>query len=187
MRVGKADFEYKGARASARLDLDGSGRVDLRSGSAFLDHMLSALSKTGGLDLEVKAEGSSYYWTVALGGALGLAVSNALGDRAGVRRYGSAAVPMDESFAQVALDLSGRAYMIMRGSFAGEQIGDMGSQEMKAFLEMLANEGRLTLHISFYGENDHHKAEGIFKALGLAVREAAAKEGLGVPSTKGVL
>lgn len=187
MRKGSSDLEFRGAKTSVKIDLDGSGKVSLFSGSAFLDHMLAAFSGTGRVDLVVKSEGSSYQTATVVGRAVGLALNDALGDHSGIRRYGAAFVPMDESLAEVALDFSGRPYIVFCGEFAGHRIGDLGSQDIKVFLESLADGARLTLHTRFYGENDHHKAESIFKALGFAVREALRKEGTGVPSTKGII
>ncbi len=186
MRKGEANFERRGAKASVKVDLDGSGKVDLSSGSAFLDHMLNAFSRTCLLDLDVNAEGGCYYHE-AVGTAIGLALDKALGDHSGIHRYGSAAVPMDESLSEVVLDFSGRTYLVFTGTFEGDRIGDIETQQIKPFLEALADGARLTLHVRFYGENDHHKSESIFKALGFAVRQAVAKEGTGVPSTKGVI
>ena len=187
LRNGSSNLELIGAKASANIDLDGSGKVKSSSGSAFLDHMLAAFSGTGRVDLEAKASGSSYHRAVALGRAIGLAVNEALRDHSGIRRYGNAVVPMDESLAEVALDFSGRPYLVFCGEFAGHGIGDIEAQEIKAFMESFVDGARLTLHLRFYGENDHHKAESIFKALGFAVRDAVSKEGTGVPSTKGVI
>ena len=187
MRKGSSGLEFRGTKASVNIDLDGSGKVSLSSGSAFLDHMLAAFSGTSRVDLEAKAEGSSYQIVVVIGRAIGLAISDALGDHSGIRRYGAAVVPMDESLAEVALDFSGRPYIVFCGQFAGSSIGDLETQDIKAFMESLADGARLTLHTRFYGENDHHKAESIFKALGFAVRDALRKEGTGVPSTKGVI
>lgn len=189
LRRGTAEFDGRGSKANVGVDLDGSGKADISSGSAFLDHMLSAFSRTGQLDLEAKTSGSSYSYgyCAALGNALGLALDSALGDRSGIRRYGSAAVPMDESLAEVALDFSGRTYLVFKGDFKGDRIGDLETQQIKAFLEALAAGARLTLHVRLQGENDHHKAESIFKALGLAVKDAVTKEGKGIPSTKGVI
>ena len=187
LRKGSSNLELRGAKASANIDLDGSGKVKSSSGSAFLDHMLAAFSGTGRVDIETKANGSSYHRTIILGRAIGLAVNDALGDHSGIRRYGTAAVPMDESLAEVALDFSGRPYLVFCGEFAGHGIGDIEAQEIKDFMESFADGARLTLHLRFHGENDHHKAESIFKALGLAVRDAVRKEGIGVPSTKGVI
>jgi len=187
LRKGKANFEHRDSKASVSIDLDGSGKVDISSGSAFLDHMLMAFSRTGLIDLDVKVSGSSYSSYRVLGNAIGLAIDSALGDRDGIRRYGSATIPMDESLADVALDFSGRTYIVFEGCFKGDRIGDLDTQEIKPFLEALADGARMTLHIRFYGENDHHKAESIFKALGFAVRQAVTKEGKGIPSTKGVI
>jgi imidazoleglycerol phosphate dehydratase HisB len=187
LRKGSSDLEFRGAKASVNIDLDGSGEVSSSSSSAFLDHMLAAFSVTSRVDLVAKAEGSSYQIATVIGRAIGLALNDALGDHRAIRRYGAAVVPMDESLAEVALDFSGRPFLMFSGEFAGHSIGDLLTQDIKTFLESLAYGARLTLHIKFYGENDHHKAESIFKALGFAVRDALRKEGTGVPSTKGVI
>jgi imidazoleglycerol phosphate dehydratase HisB len=187
LRFGKASNENHDAKAIVSLVLDGSGKADLASGSGFLDHMINSLARTSLMDLEARADGGTYRRTLALGGALGRALDQALGDKSGIRRYGSGVVPMDEALAEVALDFSGRAYLVVQGRFEGDLIGDLESQNVLAFLEQMANEARMTLHIRFYGQNDHHKAESIFKALGLALREAARVEGTGIPSTKGVI
>jgi imidazoleglycerol phosphate dehydratase HisB len=187
LRKGACDLETKGAKASIKIDLDGSGRANISCGSGFLDHMIGAFCKTGQMDLEVRATGGSHHRAMAVGRAIGLAINDALGDRSGIQRYGSAYLPMDESLAAVALDLSGRPYLVLLGVFSGERIGDLEVQEIETFMEALTDGARLTLHIKFYGENDHHKAESIFKALGSAIREAVKIDGKGVPSTKGVI
>lgn len=187
MRKGSSDLEFRGAKASVSVELDGSGKISLSSGSAFLDHMLAAFSRTSRVDLVVKAEGSSRQIAPVIGRAIGLALNDALGDHSGIRRYGAAVVPMDESLAEVALDFSGRPYLVFCGEFSGFGVGDLETQNVKSFLESLADGARLTLHARFYGENDHHKAESIFKALGFAIRDALRKEGSGIPSTKGVI
>ncbi len=186
LRKGEVEVEFKGSKSCVSLDLDGSGVVDLCSGWGFFDHMLNAFSRTGLLDLTARSEGG-YYRAEALGKAIGQAFDHALDDRSGICRYGSAAVPMDEALAEVALDFSGRPYLVFAGEFRGDRIGDFETLQIKAFLEALATGARLTMHVRFYGENDHHKAESVFKALGFAVRRAVAKEGTGVPSTKGVI
>jgi len=186
MRKGSAEAAVEGTKATAGVNLDGSGNADLSSGSGFLDHMLHAFSRAGQLDLKAKSLGS-YWGTVALGKALGMAMDDALGDHSGIRRYGFASVPMDEALAQVSLDFSGRPYLIFKGEILGDLIGDLEAQRIKAFLESLSVGGRLTLHIRFYGENDHHIVESTFKALGLAVKESVFREGVGIPSTKGVI
>jgi len=186
MRKGKAEGVFRECGANAVLDLDGSGKALVSSGSGFLDHMLTALARTALLDLTAEAK-PGFYKTQALGEAIGLALDESLGDRSGIRRYGSSSVPMDEALADVALDFSGRPYLVISGEFRGESIGDFEVQLLQPFLEALCTGARLTLHVRFYGENDHHKAESIFKALGFALRQAWAQEGTGVPSTKGVI
>ena len=188
MRKGNGGSEVGGARARVELNLEGKGKVDLDSGSGFLDHMLQALARMSEIDLLAKADGGlSPQRTRALGLALGKALATALGDKRGIKRYGWAAVPMDEALAQAALDLSGRPYLVMKGEFKNEIIGDSASQDVKTILEAMAEGARLTLNVKFEGENDHHKAESIFKALGLALKEAKRVEGTEVLSTKGVL
>ena len=188
MRKGKGGSEVGGVRARIELNVDGKGNADLDSGSGFLDHMLTALARMSETDIRAKAEGGiAAQRSRALGLALGTALAAALGEKRGIKRYGWAAVPMDEALAEVALDLSGRPYLMMKGEFKNEVIGDLASQDVKTILEALTEEGRLTLNVKFEGENDHHKAESIFKALGLALKEAKRVEGTEVLSTKGVL
>ena len=148
--------------------------------------MLLALARTANMDLIAESE-EGLWRAQSLGKAIGLALDDALGDRSGICRYGSASVPMDESLADVALDFSGRPYLIVSGEFRGERISDFEVMLLGPFLEALSNSAGLTIHIRFYGENDHHKMECIFKALGLAIRQAATKGGMGIPSTKGVI
>jgi imidazoleglycerol phosphate dehydratase HisB len=186
MRKSEAIGAFRECRANAAVDLDGSGKAVVSSGSGFLDHMLTALARTALLDLKADAE-KGFYRTQALGSAIGLALDSSLGDRSGIRRYGAASVPMDEALADVALDFSGRPYLVMTGEFRSERIGDFDVQLLQPLLEALCVGARLTLHVRFYGENDHHKAESVFKALGFAIREAVAIEGTGIPSTKGVI
>jgi imidazoleglycerol phosphate dehydratase HisB len=188
MRKGKGGSEVGGARADVELNVDGKGETDLDSGSGFLDHMLTALARMSEIDIRAKAEGGiAVQRSRALGLALGTALATALGEKRGIKRYGWAAVPMDEALASAALDLSGRPYLVMKGEFKNEIIGDLASQNVKTILSALAEEARLTLNVNFEGENDHHKAESIFKALGLALKEAKKVEGTEVLSTKGVL
>ncbi len=188
MRKGEGTSEVGSARARVEVNVDGKGDPDLDSGSGFLDHMLTALAKMSKIDIRVKAGGGiAAQRSRALGLALGGALAAALGEKRGIRRYGWAAVPMDEALAEVALDLSGRAYLVMKGEFENEIIGDLPSQDVRTILEALTEEGLITLNVKFEGENDHHKAESIFKALGLALKEAKRVEGTEVLSTKGVL
>ncbi len=186
MREAEAEGAFRNCRAEAKLELDGEGTASVSSGSGFLDHMLTALAKTGSIDLAARSE-PGLYRIEALGTALGRALDRCLGDRSGIRRYGSSSLPMDEALADVALDFSGRPNLVMSGQFHGQSIGDFDVQLLQPFLEAFCVAARLTLHIRFYGENDHHMAESIFKGLGFALRQAATREGTGVLSTKGVI
>jgi imidazoleglycerol phosphate dehydratase HisB len=188
MKKGEGISEVGDARARVEVNIDGKGDADIHSGSGFLDHMLTALAKMSKIDISAKAEGRiAAQRSRALGLALGKALATALGEKRGIRRYGWAAVPMDEALAKVALDLSGRPYLVMKGEFEGDAIGDLATQNVKTILEALTEEGLITLNVKFDGKNDHHKAESIFKALGLALKEAKMVEGTEVLSTKGVL
>lgn len=188
MRQGRAEIEERGATACVEMLLDGTGKVDLDTGSAFLDHMLHAFAKMSSIDLNVRVKGEiSHQRAKTLGLALGRALNEALGDKKGIKRYGWAAVPMDESLAQVALDISGRPYLVMNANFMNDKIGDLDSQQVRVVIDAMTTEARLTLNATVAGENDHHKAESLFKALGLALKEAKRVEGSEVLSTKGVL
>ena len=188
MRQGRAEIEDEGAMACVEMSLDGTGKADLDTGFAFLDHMLHAFAKMSSIDLKARAKGKiSRQRAWALGLTLGRALDEALGDKKGIRRYGWAAVPMDESLSEVALDISGRPYMVMNADFKNDRIGDLASQHVMVVIEAMTAEARLTLNATVTGENDHHKAESLFKALGLALKEAKRVEGSEVLSTKGVL
>jgi len=186
MRKGQGQVLFRNSRAEAVVELEGSGKADVNSGSGFFDHMLTALVRTASMDLTASTE-PGFHRIEALGAAIGQALDRCLGERRGIHRYGFFAVPMDEALAEVALDFSGRPYLVMAGEFRGEKIGDFDVQLLSPFLEALTVSSRLTLHVRFYGENDHHKMESIFKALGFAIRQAVAVEGTAIPSTKGLI
>jgi len=186
MRKGYAESLYRDCQAEAEVYLDGEGKATVSSGSGFLDHMITALAKTSGWNLKARNE-PGIYKIEALGAAIGQALDKSLGERRGIRRYGSASVPMDEALSDVSLDFSGRSYLIISGELNCAKVGDFDCDLLSPFLEALAIGARLTLHVRFYGENDHHKIESIFKALGLAARQAVGLEGMGVPSTKGLI
>ncbi|HOK57654.1 imidazoleglycerol-phosphate dehydratase [Methanothrix sp.] len=187
MRTGRSELREMGAFAAAELCIDGSGAATVSTGSGFMDHMLNSMAKLGSVDISASAGGNSLYRYSLLGSAIGASLDQALGDRSGIRRYGFAAIPMDDALAEVALDLGGRAYLVMRGSFHRDTIGDLNTFEIKSVLKGITDLGRLTLHVRFDGENDHHIAESIFKALGLAIRNAVEPGSPGVLSTKGVI
>lgn len=179
-----------------RLDLDGRGEHSIATGIAFLDHMLAQVARHGRVDLAVEASGDlqvDLHHTVEdVGIALGDAVSQALGDKAGIARYGAARVPMDESLASVVVDLSGRPYLVFQApQIAGERIGDFDASLVREFFLGLTNHLRANLHVRVeYGQNPHHMVEAAFKALGRALDQATRQDprvaGV-VPSTKGSL
>jgi imidazoleglycerol-phosphate dehydratase len=174
------------------LALDGHGAIDVATGIPFFDHMLSQLGKHGGLDLTVRAKGDldvDLHHTVEdVGIVLGTAVREALGDRAGVRRFANALVPLDEALVQVALDLSGRPYLVYDVDPVSEWIGTFDPQLAEEFWKGFVDGARVTLHItSLRGKNGHHVIEASFKGVARALRDAVKIEGEGVPSTKGTL
>ncbi|HUF53970.1 MAG TPA: imidazoleglycerol-phosphate dehydratase HisB [Dehalococcoidia bacterium] len=177
------------------LTLDGSGQYVVSTGIGFLDHMLEQLARHGRFDLTVKAVGDierdTHHLAEDVGIVLGQAFNQALGERRGITRFGHAIVPLDETLALVALDLSGRAHAVIDMKFDRDQVGELPTENLWHLLESFAREARMTLHTRLLsGENDHHRAEAVFKALARALRtavsfdESAAGE---IPSTKDVL
>jgi imidazoleglycerol-phosphate dehydratase len=181
-------------RISLSLSLDGEGRSDIRTGIPFFDHMLTLFSRHGLLDLEVAAKGDievDFHHTVEdVGITLGQALAKALGDKAGIRRYGHAYVPMDEALARVVVDCSGRPFLAYEAPRGVEAIGLFPFQLVEEFLRAVAVNAGLTLHVSILaGRDAHHMAEAVFKALGRGLDIAVSLDGRvkGIPSTKGVL
>ena len=174
------------------LDLDGGGTAEIDTGLGFLDHMLSALARHSGFDLTLRAGGDlevdDHHTVEDCAIVLGRALDEALGDRSGITRFGSAYAPLDESLSRAAVDLSGRPWPEVHIPFTRSTIGEVATENIVHFFRSLAIEGRMALHIDLIrGDNDHHKAESAFKALALALREAVSPRGEGVPSTKGSL
>jgi imidazoleglycerol-phosphate dehydratase len=177
------------------LNLDGAGRAEVTTGLGFLDHMLNALARHARFDLKVQAKGDlhidEHHTVEDVGIVLGRALAQALGDRTGITRMGHAIVPMDEALALVAVDFGGRGYFVFDGQFSTARIGQVGTSLIPHFLESVAHEGRLNLHVRLLaGQDDHHRAEAIFKALARALDMAVQRdERLAgqVPSTKGTL
>jgi len=176
------------------LDLDGTGAGERTTGVGFFDHLLDALARHGGLDLDVRVDGDletgSHHTVEDTGIALGQALDEALRDRAGIRRYGQAVVPMDEARASAALDISGRPFTSFDGEFPVERVGDFETELTEEFFRAVANAAKLTLHVRIEaGRNAHHMVEASFKAFARALREAVEDDDRveGVPSTKGVL
>jgi imidazoleglycerol-phosphate dehydratase len=180
-------------RISVSVDLDGSGRSSVNTGIGFLDHLLTSLAHHALFDVEVSATGDlevdEHHTVEDVALVLGEAVSSALGDRAGIVRFGDASVPMDEALATVALDLSGRPYAVIGIAFRGERIGALPTQLVEHALESFARTAGATVHVRATGRNDHHIAEATFKALARALRAAVALDPgrAGVASTKGTL
>jgi imidazoleglycerol-phosphate dehydratase len=178
---------------TASVDLDGSGRVSLATGIGFWDHLLGSLGHHGLFDLDVRADGDltvdEHHTVEDVALVLGSAFAAALGDRAGIARFGDARVAMDESLASVVLDLGGRPYTVVDLPFRGERVGHLPLQLVEHALEAFARTAGATLHVSGSGRNDHHLAEAAFKALGRALGEASAIDPRrqGVASLKGSL
>ncbi len=175
------------------LELDGTGEGERETGVGFFDHMLDAVARHGGLDLDVRVEGDlqtgPHHTVEDTGLAFGAALDEALGDRAGIERYGYAVVPMDEARASAAIDLSGRPYTAFEAAIAPVRLGDFDADLTEEFFRALASSAKLTLHLRLEaGTNAHHGVEALFKAFARALRAAVAETGSGgVPSTKGVL
>ena len=194
MRTSTISRETKETTISLTIDLDGSGKTQLDTGVGFFDHMLDAFSRFALVDLAVSCKGDLYvdeHHTIEdVGICLGKAIRDALGDRAGIRRVGSAYMPMDEALAFAAIDISGRPYLTYAADFATLRCGDMGVQMAEEFFRALVMNAGLTVHLNVIaGRNDHHKLEAMFKAFGLALRDAMAADPrvTGVLSTKGAL
>jgi imidazoleglycerol-phosphate dehydratase len=195
MRQATITRKTKETAISATIELDGTGIYKVSTGIGFLDHMLEQLSRHSLIDLAVDARGDlhidQHHTTEDTGIVIGEAVSKALGDRAGIVRYGHAYVPMDETLTRVALDVSNRPYLIWKVRFPRPKIGDMDTELFREWFQAFAQAGGITLHVeNCYGENTHHIVESCFKGLAQALRHAVEldpRKGNAVPSTKGVL
>ena len=194
-RHAKVERKTKETAIAVAVDLDGSGKSEIATGIGFLDHMLDQLSRHSLIDLTVKAKGDLHidfhHTTEDTGICIGEAVAKALGDRTGIRRWGEATVPMDETLTRVALDASNRPYLIWKVKFSKPKLGEMDTELFKEWFQAFAQNAGVTLHIeNLYGENSHHIVESCFKGLARALRQAVTPderlEG-GVASTKGTL
>jgi imidazoleglycerol-phosphate dehydratase len=176
------------------LNLDGSGQGSWQTGVGFLDHMLELFTRHGAFDLKVEAKGDlqvdQHHTVEDVGICLGQAVKQALGDKAGIRRYGHFTLPMEETLATTAIDLSGRYYLVFQADFDSPKIGDFDTELVEDFWQAFAANSLCNLHILVhYGRNSHHKSEAIFKSAARALRMAVESDPrmTGVPSTKGTL
>jgi imidazoleglycerol-phosphate dehydratase len=182
-------------RIAVSVDLYGTGRAEIATGIGFLDHMLDQLARHSLIDLTVKAEGDlhidAHHTTEDTGIAIGQALTKALGDKRGIARYGHAYLPMDEALVRVALDLSGRPFLVWNVAFATDRLGQLDTQLVREFFQAIAQHGGITLHVDMiHGANDHHVAEACFKGLAQALRRAVEidpRKAGQIPSTKGTL
>lgn len=193
----RATVERKTTETDVRVtvDLDGSGRFDIATGIGFLDHMLQQLSRHSLIDLDVHAVGDlhidGHHTTEDVAIVLGQAISQALGDRRGIRRFGEALSAMDETLVRVALDISGRPMLIWKVGFTQPRLGELDTELIGHWFQSVAQNAGLTLHLeALYGENNHHICEACFKGFARALRaavEADPRKSDAIPSTKGVL
>ena len=171
--------------------IEGTGRSEIGTGVAFLDHVLDSFTRHGLFDLTIRAAGDTelgdHHLVEDVGIVLGQAISQALGDHAGIARFADVRVPMDEASASVILDLSGRSYLVFDVGFSSDVVGDLTTQMVPHFFHSLITGAGINAHIAASGGNDHHIIEAIFKAFGIALARAATVERSDVPSTKGVL
>ena len=195
MRAATVHRKTNETEIAVSIDLDGTGAYAVSTGIGFLDHMLEQLSRHSLIDLSVKASGDlhidQHHTTEDCGIAIGQAIGRALGDRRGIARFGHAYAPMDETLTRVAIDISGRPYLVWRSGFSQPRLGEMDAELFEHFWHSLAGEVGMTLHVeTLYGRNNHHIVESIFKGCARALRAAVEidpRKGDAIPSTKGTL
>ncbi len=194
-RKASIDRKTKETQIKATVDLDGTGAYKVKTGVGFLDHMLEQLARHSLIDIELEAKGDlhiDFHHTAEdTGIVLGQAFAKALGDKQGITRYASLHLPMDETLTRVAVDVSGRPYLIWNVTFTRDKVGDMDTELFREWFQAFAQNAGITLHVeTLYGENNHHIAETCFKGLARALRAAVAidpRQAGRVPSTKGML
>ena len=191
-RDAKFERKTKETEILVEMNLDGAGKYDIDTGVGFLDHMLTHLSKHGKIDITVKAKGDlevdPHHTVEDVGIAIGECLTEALGDKKGIARYGNSSVPMEDAMASVAVDLSGRPFCVYDVKYRTEKIGEFDVECIEEFLRAFSNSGKFNLHVGVpYGTNSHHIAEAIFKALGQSLGSAVKIVGDDIPSTKGTL
>jgi imidazoleglycerol-phosphate dehydratase len=194
-RSATVERRTKETAITASVALDGTGVYEVSTGIGFLDHMIEQLARHSLIDIALKAKGDlhidHHHTTEDSGIALGQAVARALGDRAGIARYGFAYLPMDDTLTRVAIDVSGRPYLVWKVAFTRSRIGEMDTELFREWFQAFAQNAGITLHVeNLYGENNHHIAETCYKGLARALRaatEADARQAGRVPSTKGTL
>ena len=195
MRTATIERNTNETRIAVTIDLDGTGAYDVATGVGFFDHMLEQLSRHSLIDLHVRTAGDlhidQHHTVEDTGIAIGQAVAQALGDKRGIRRYGDALSPMDETLTRVALDISGRPWLVWKTAFSQKRLGEMDTELFEHWFHSFAQAAGITLHVELlHGTNNHHIAESAFKGLARALRTAVERDprkGDAVPSTKGVL
>lgn len=192
MRQAKTTRITKETKIQAELILDSTKDSNIQTGIGFFDHMLTLFAFHSGFQLNLKAEGDldvcDHHTVEDIGIVLGDLFMEALGDKKGIQRYGNFFLPMDETLAQVSIDISGRSYLVYNCTLKRDSIGTFSCEMVSEFLRAFAHHAMLTLHVNvLYGENDHHKIEAIFKALGRSLAQASAITSDALPSSKGVL
>jgi len=195
MRTAEIARKTNETEITVSVNLDGTGRHDMATGIGFLDHMLDQLSKHSLIDMTVRAKGDlhiDFHHTAEdVGIALGEAVKKALGDKKGIRRYASSDLPMDGTLTRVALDVSGRPFLVWKVEFTRDKVGEMDTELFREWFQAFAMNAGITLHVeTLYGDNNHHVAESAFKALARALRDAVEIDPRAsnvIPSTKGTL
>lgn len=193
MRTAEFSRKTRETKIDTSINIHGNGNIDINTGIGFFDHMLISFATHGGFDIELKAIGDlevdCHHTVEDVGIVLGKAFALALEDKSGIRRFGSAYIPMDESLAFTSLDVSGRPYLIYDGKFKNERIGEFETCLTEEFLRAFAFNAGITLHAKvLYGDNDHHKCEALFKSLAYALKSAVEKTGKqDAISTKGSL
>ena len=194
-RTATIERSTKETRIRATVDLEGTGAYKVRTGIGFLDHMLEQLARHSLIDIELEADGDLHidfhHTTEDSGIVLGQAILKALGDKQGITRYASVHLPMDETLTRVAIDVSGRPYLIWKVAFSAPKIGEMDTELFKEWFQAFAQNAGITLHMeTLYGDNNHHIAETCYKGLARGLRQAVAldpRQAGRVPSTKGTL
>ena len=195
MRTGRIERNTAETQILVEVDLDGTGAYDVATGIGFLDHMVEQFSRHSLIDVTLKVQGDlhidQHHTTEDSAIALGQAISQALGDKAGIGRYGSAYSPMDETLARVALDISGRAFLVWKARFTQAKLGEWDTELIEHWFHSVAQAAGITLHVQLlYGQNNHHVCEAIYKGFARAMRQAVEldlRKGAAIPSTKGQL
>ncbi len=191
-RIAEIGRKTKETDIKIKLDIDGGAKTEINTGIGFLDHMLNSFAVHGGFSLEISCAGDlhvdGHHTAEDVGITLGKAFCEALGDKTGIKRFGSAFIPMDEALAFCAVDISGRPYLVFDAEFANERVGEFDTCLAEEFMRAFAFNAGITLHLKCeYGKNDHHKIEALFKAMAYALKSAVTKNEGGAVSTKGVI